>query len=186
MMNSENYSGELSLFRKLKRGNREPIKYFFEAYYADLCNFVNQFIRNETQSEEIVQDIFVYLWDNRQRISITTSVRSYLYAAARNKVLNHIRSEKNRAKLLDQLAKRDVYPSAQPDQITYENQLNEVVEKAVDDLPTQCRKVYTLSRERGYSNKEISKEMNISVKTVENQITIALRKLRESISINGF
>ncbi len=183
-MDSEKSNDELHLFKELKRGNREPMKFFFESYYVDMCNFVNQFIRDKTQSEEIVQDIFVYLWDYRQKILITTSVRSYLYTAARNKVLNYIRSEKNRAKFLDQLVKRDANSSAQPDQILYENQLNEFVEKAVEDLPAQCRKVYSLSRDKGYSNKEISKEMNISVKTVENQITIALRKLKESISLS--
>ncbi len=185
-MTPKETSSELVLFGKLKKGSRDALKYFFESYYDDLCNFVNQFLSDESQSEEIIQDIFVYIWENRKKITIVSSVRSYLYAAARNKVLNFIRSKKNHAKMLDQLTKNEQYSNAQPDQIVYENQLNEFVHKAADDLPAQCKKVYTLSRDKGYSNKEISKEMNIAVKTVENQITIALKKLRDSISMNGF
>jgi len=90
-MTSEHNISELFLFDKVKKGDKESFKFFFEAYYSDLCNYVNLFIRNESLSEEIVQDVYIYLWNNREKINIGKSVRAYLFVASKNKILNHIR-----------------------------------------------------------------------------------------------
>ena len=180
-MTSEHNISELFLFDKVKKGDKESFKFFFEAYYSDLCNYVNLFIRNESLSEEIVQDVYIYLWNNREKINIGKSVRAYLFVASKNKILNHIRDEKVRVRILTKLASDSFEHVPQPDEIMQKEECQKMLNVAIDQLPPRCREIFLLSRNHGYTNEKIASELKISNKTVENQMTIALRKMRELI-----
>jgi RNA polymerase sigma-70 factor (ECF subfamily) len=180
-MPSENTIYEMFLFNKLKDGDRSSFRFFFDAYYSDLCNYVNLFVRNESLSEEIVQDVFIYLWNNREKINIGKSVRAYLYTASKNKGLNHIRDEKVRARILSDLTDIGHDRVPQPDEIMEEKEYQHMFSGVIDQLPPRCREIFLLSRMHGYTNEQIATELKISHKTVENQMTIALRKMRERI-----
>ncbi len=178
MVNEKN-NWELTVFRRMEKDDVDALRYFFETYYSDLCNFANLFVKDESSAEEIIQEIFFGIWNNRKNIKIRSSVRSYLYTAAKNRILNFIRDEKKRLNTYMKFNKMNHEPAIQPDQVFLEKELNQIIRKAVDELPVQCRKIFSLSREEGYSNKRISEELSISEKTVENQMTIALQRLRE-------
>ena len=180
-MTSENNISELFLLDKLKEGDKDSFKFFFEAYYSDLCNYVNLFVRNESLSEEIIQDVYIYLWNNRKKINIDKSVRAYLFTAAKHKALNHIRNEKIRTRTLTKLADDTKGHVPQPDEIMQEQENQQMLSGVIDQLPHRCREVFLLSRKHGYTNEQIATELKISPKTVENQMTIALRKIREQI-----
>ena len=180
-MQSKNNISELFLFDKMKKGDKESFKFFFEAYYSDLCNYVNLFVRNESLSEEIIQEVYIYLWNNRGKIKINNSVRAYLFAASKNKSLNHIRNEKVRARALSKLADDVQGHVPQPDEIMQEQEYHKMLSGMIDQLPPRCREILLLSRKHGYTNEKIATELKISNKTVENQMTIALRKMREQI-----
>jgi len=180
-MISKRITYEIYLFNKLKNGNRDSFRFFFETYYSDLCNYVNLFVKNESLSEEIVQEVYIYLWDYRKKIIIDKSVRTYLFTASKNKYLNHIRNEKVRTRTFSKLKDNPQDQVPRPDEIVEKQDFREMLDKVISSLPLRCREIFLLSRIHGYTNGEIAAELNISHKTVENQITIAYRKIREQI-----
>lgn len=173
---------EIFILQKMVEGDVKAFKYFFDTYYEELCNFVNCYLRDKTLSEDLVQGIFIYLWEKKDSLPANCSIRSYLYAASKNKSLNHLRDTKNENKIARQL-------NVQPELVSTENadldiefkELKEIVSKAIDRLPAQCKTIYQLSRDSGLSNKEIAEKLGITLKTTENQITIANRKIKELI-----
>ena len=162
-------------------GEKEAFRFFFEKYYSDLCNMVNLYLRDPVMSEEIVQDIFMYLWEKKESIKIESSLKSYLLRASKNRSLNYIRNEKTKLEIYSKLNNSDHGTIEMPDTVLDSNQLREVINAAIDSLPERCREVYILGKEKSMSYKEISEELGISVKTVEVQMGKALKKLREQL-----
>ena len=161
-------------------GDERAFKYFFDSYYDDLCNFVNGYLRDETLSEDIVQGIFVYLWEKKDTLPLNCSIKAYLYTASKNKALNHLRNLKTKNKVITDLLKQsEEYSSENADLFIEFEDLKKLVINAISALPAQCKIIYQLSRDKGLSNKEIADHLGISVKTVENQITIAIRKIKD-------
>lgn len=169
-------SKELFIIKKMIDGDMDAFKHFFDSYYSDLCNFLNLYLKNQYVAEEIVQDIFVHFWENKENLNVNTSVKSYLYSATKYKGLNHIRNSKRREEIH---AKLDI---EQASEITYndfdEKVLRDILYKAKKSLPPKCLQIFQLSQDDQLSNKEIANQLGISIKTVENQMTIAYKKLR--------
>lgn len=157
-------------------GDMDAFKYFFDTYYSDLCNFVNLYVKNQYVSEEIAQDIFVHFWEHKETLNITTSVKSYLFSASKFKGLNYLRNTLRRQKLL---AKLDLESESNiPDFDFDEKVFRDILNKAKKDLPPKCLQIFELSQDETLSNKDIADRLGISIKTVENQMTIAYKKLR--------
>jgi len=174
---------ELFIVKKMIDGDIDSFKYFFDKYYDDLCNFVHIYLHNKALSEEIVQDIFVYFWENRERLKISTSVKSYLFSASKYKSLNLLRDTKTQKKIVEKIGR--IEPLQTPE---YENsyidvdEFKKILGSAVDQLAPKCREIFLLSKQKELSNKEIAEQLDISIKTVENQMTIAFKKLREYLT----
>lgn len=171
---------EQFILQQMVEGDENAFKYFFDTYYDDLCNFVNSYLRDESLSEDIVQSIFIYLWDKRGSIPLYCSMKSYLYAASKNKSLNYLRNVKNKARILEELfLGPQVVSNENTDHFLEFEELKTIVSSAVEGLPDQCKAIYRLSRDEGFTNREIAEKLGISGKTVENQMTIAIRKIKE-------
>jgi RNA polymerase sigma-70 factor (family 1) len=172
---------ELFIFSRMVEGDKEAFRFFFEKYYPDLCNLVNLYLHDPMMSEEIAQDIFIYLWEKKEKIKIESSVKSYLLQASKNRSMNHLRDERTKLEIYRHLADFNRPSAEMPDKVMDANQLREVIDNAINSLPDRCREVYILGKEKNLSYKEISEEVGISVKTVEVQMGIALKKLREQL-----
>ena len=171
---------EFFIIQRMVDGDENAFKYFFDTYYDDLCNFVNGYLRDETLSEDIVQSIFIYLWENRQSLPSNRSIKSYLYTATKNKSLNHLRNVKNKKRIDGELfAQPDIFSDENADSFLEFEELKTILSNAMEVLPGQCKTVYQLSRDEGLSHKEIAEKLGLTVKTVENQITIAIRKIKD-------
>ena len=169
---------EIFIIRRLIEGDEKAFKYFFDTYYVDLCNFVNAYVRDEDLSEDIVQNTFVYLWENRESLKYNSSVKAYLYASSKNKSLNHLRNSKNRNRIESEMTVSVEQHFDSHNFLEYKD-LKDLIVNAIDRLPGKCKKIYQLSRDQGLSNNEIASQLDLSVKTVENQITIAIRKIKD-------
>jgi RNA polymerase sigma-70 factor (ECF subfamily) len=172
---------ELFVFNRMVEGDKEAFRFFFEKYYSDLCNLVNLYLHDPVMSEEIVQDIFIYLWEKKENIRIESSLKSYLLRASKNRSLNYIRNKKIKLDIYSRLNDFDKGTIEMPDSVLDSNQLREIINTAIDSLPGRCREIYILGKEKNMSYKEISEELGISVKTVEVQMGKALKKLREQL-----
>jgi RNA polymerase sigma-70 factor, ECF subfamily len=172
---------ESYIFKKMVEGDKEAFRFFFEKYYSDLCNLVNLYLHDALTAEEIVQDIFIYLWEKKDKIKIESSVKSYLLRATKNRSLNYIRNARTKVEILNKIANNDIVNIEMPDEIMNANQLRKVINDAIDSLPDRCRQIYILGKEKKMSYKEISEELGISIKTVEAQMGNALKRLREQL-----
>lgn len=182
-MTKEFSNEELFIIRKMIEGDVDSFKYFFDKYYNELCNFVNIYLHDPVLSEEIVQDIFVYFWENKGKLKINTSVKSYLYSASKFKSLNLLRDTKNQKRIVKNIGKTEPIQTIElADSDIDVEEFKKILDAAIDQLAPKCREIFLLSKQEERSNKEIADRLGISIKTVENQMTIALKKLREYLN----
>lgn len=158
-------------------GDIDAFKHFFDTYYRELCNFINLYVKNELVAEELAQDIFVHFWERKNVIQIKSSVKSYLYAACKYKGLNYIRDRKRHTNIISDLSTETT------SEISYDDfndtQLKDILDRAIKSLPEKCKQVFLMRKELNLSNMDIASRLDISVKTVENHMTIAYKKLRQ-------
>ena len=169
----------------LARFQEDPEKAFpdvFRAYYATVCNQVYRILGNPSEVEDVAQDIFYELFQKKNQLTIRSSLGSYLKQMARTRTLNHIRNRKWKWKedesVLENVRDRSVSVELKMDSVRLEEHLS----GAIDNLPPKCRMIFGLKRFEGMGNKEIARQLDISVKTVENQMTTALKRLKSAYS----
>lgn len=159
----------------LQRGEEGAFDALFRQWYAPLCHYASTLTaRDIDAAEDIVQNAFIKLWEQRERIDIKYSVKAYLYKAVHNACLNRIRDKKTVEKY-QQHQIRAMENSYVPEP---ETELAERIKKAIEELPAQCRRIFELSRFEELKYREIAEQLNISPKTVENQMGRALSFLR--------
>lgn len=172
---------DTEIVNELTLDNKGVYEYVFRSYYSQLCRFSMKYVREKEATEEIVQDIFLYLWEKRHSLNITQSLKAYLYTATRNRSLNYLKSNLNRVEIRGDLAEDD-QPLYVPENDNPDPQeLRQTITQAIDMLPPKCRTIFDLSKNAGLTYQEIAEELGISKKTVEAQMSIALKKLRETL-----
>ena len=168
------------LYLKLKEGDEGAFQTLFQKYYSSMCNFANQLLNDRELAEEVVQDMFVKIWEKRLTLNIETSVKHYFFRSVRNHCLNQIQHEK----IKKQYANRVLEAANQEvntEQYYLEVDLIKRIENSIDSLPPKRKEIFRLSREQGLKYKEIADILGISVKTVEAQMGLALKYLREDL-----
>lgn len=167
--------------KRLKEDDESALTIIYNTYWKLLYASAFNILKNKELSEDVVQNIFISLWNNRKQLEIKVSLKSYLYASTRYHVFAVIRKNKSisQIELLDDVDNR--IKKTSPETKLMFKELVEQINSVIDSLPDKCRKVYKLSREEQLSHKEISQKLNISTKTVENHITKALKTLRVSL-----
>ena len=172
---------DILLLNLIKEGDELAFRHLFNQYFVSMCRFINVYLDNSQEAEELALDIFTYLWENRSRVDIKISLKAYLFQAARNRCLNVLRDRKQTISLDevqgDRLQDRDY-------SILELEELGRLIEEAICSLPEKCREVFKKSREENLTNQEIANSMDISVKTVEAQITKALKRIKEFLGEN--
>jgi len=165
----------------LKAGNLTAFEMLFRTYYQPLCNYAFTFVQDRDEAEEIVQSTFLNIWEKRENLSIHTGVKPYLYAMVRNACLNVLKHEKikqQHATMEMAIAERSIESVART---VIASELEGKIHDAMDHLPEQCRLIFKLSRFEDLKYAEIAEQLNISIKTVENQMGKALRIMREQL-----
>jgi RNA polymerase sigma-70 factor, ECF subfamily len=165
----------------LTTGDITAFEMLFKNYYQPLCNYAYTFTQDKDEAEEVVQSTFMSFWEKRESLQIQTTVRPYLYAMVRNSCLNLLKHEKIKQKHAGEaLALTDpTHESVAHD--VYGSELEVQIHKALEKLPEQCRLVFKLSRFEELKYAEIAEQLDISIKTVENQMGKALKIMREQL-----
>ena len=169
----------------LERFQENPEKAFpdvFQAYYSLMCNQVYRILGNPSEVEDVVQDIFLELWRKKRQLKINTSMPAYLKSMARTRTLNSIRDKKMRWKETEDVLLNVESKSLESADLLEFKDFESMVNNALEKLPPKCKIVFGLSRYEEMTNKEIAAQLEISPKTVENQITRALKKIKSAIS----
>jgi len=167
-----------NLFEEIRNGNEVAFNKAFDLYYSRLCFFADQILHDFDLSRSIVQQVFVDLWIKRDQLLII-SLQAYLYNSTRNASLDVLKHKKVESRYLSSLEKNE---SVVETDLMEEAELADRINRAIQNLPEKCREIFLLCRFEGLKYAEIADRLNISVKTVEMQVSIALKKLRRELS----
>lgn len=172
-----NTMDDMFLLQLIKNGDKQAFKYVFDTYFTALCRFMYLYLGDTQEAEDIASDIFASVWENRKKLEISLTFKAYLFQAAKNRCLNVIRDRKATVSL-DDINGQDTPQVSITDSLETE-ELNNLIQEAILSLPEKCREVFLQSRTKNLTNQEIAESMDISVKTVEAQITKALKQIRK-------
>jgi RNA polymerase sigma-70 factor (ECF subfamily) len=171
---------DLELYNKTQSGDKVSFKVLFDKYYSQLTQTAYLFVKDSDIAEEIVQEFFIKLWIKKNEININSSVKSYLFQSIRFRSLNYLRDNKKLSVENLEIEQINGLTDNQIEDFDYDIIKNKLV-AAIDSLPEKCKIIFLLSREESLTYKQIAEKLDISQKTVENQIGIALKKLREKL-----
>lgn len=171
---------ESSLVHNLSKGNVSAFNSLFYDYSGRLYRFAYGYLKSEEEAEELVQEVFTIIWEKRKELKSNLSFKSLLFTIAFNIIRKHFRTRSYLSKYLKSgiISESD---SQSLNNITY-NSLHKFIFELVDLLPDRRKEIFIKSRVQGYSIKEISEELRISHKTVENQLTASLKFIRINLN----
>ena len=171
---------DVHIIKGIRAGLESAFEELFKDYYRPLSVFALRYVPDLELAKEIVQGFFVHLYENRKSIIISNSLESYLYQSVRNRCLNHIEQKKTHKQHLDQYNLRQE-TSEEIEEKIQATELEHTIFQIIASLPPQCQRIFNLSRVKGLSNGEIAVQLDISKRTVETQISYALKALRNKL-----
>jgi len=172
---------DLLLIEGLKRRDKVVFDYIFNYYYSSLCAFSMQYLKDRDEAEDLVQDFFVTLWIESQGIEIRSSLKSYLITSIKNRCLDYHKHRKVIEKYREYILFSNADSDNSADHFFAESELRLAVQKSMEKLSPRCREIFELSRVKGLSNMDISIQLGISKRTVELQVSNALKIFRKEL-----
>ena len=177
-----NPAEDQNIFEAIRHDDRQAFENLFRESYRPLTAYAFRFVNDLPTAENMVQDVYLKLWQNRHQLMITTSLIHYLFRSVRNQSLNYLDKAKVRSEYLRMQIERkhdnEDYSAFYP-----EIGLLDKIETAINALPVKRQEIFRLAREEGLKYQEIADRLNLSIKTVEAQMTLALKQLRESLKV---
>ncbi|RTE53770.1 RNA polymerase sigma-70 factor [Arenibacter aquaticus] len=175
-----NFKNQTVLIEGLKKGKEDAYVYLVEHYHNQLCIYANSLIRDDLLAEDIVQNVFVQVWEKRNQLKHDFSLENYLYKSVHNKFIDQYRKGKAVMALEKKYIAALELAVEEKDEVQEQKIIN-ILFEAIQELPPKCQQIFLMSKKEGLTNIEISEYLNISKKTVEGQITKAFCILREKL-----
>lgn len=163
----------------MQETNYEEFETLFRLHHKELINLAYNLLRDKDAAKDVVQEVFFKLWKNKSELTFGEKIKHYLFKATAHTALNHLRLQ-NRLSTLDESTKEHLVAPTDREEVSYK-ELEIKVREAIDHLPPRCKAIYILSRHEGLKYQEIADTLHLSLKTVENQMGIALEKLRQEL-----
>lgn len=182
-MGEKNSISNENLVEKIRTGDRSAFEKLFYQYYSRLCVFSNSYVKSLDLARDVVQEVFIKIWDNRENFYITQSLKAYLYQAVRNQSINFLQLKKQKLQLEKRLLKQHEMGKSVHNADLNTEELTEKIWNLVEELPERRRTIFILYRKHGLSYKEIAEVMGIARKTVENQMGKSLQFLRDQLGL---
>lgn len=169
--------------KQLRAGEEHAYEMLFKSYYTELVMHANRYLYDFESSREIVQDLFVHIYEKRHHLDINSSLKSYLFRSTQNRCINFINAQKTRNKYIDHIKSKNLIKENSLEKDLEAAELEYNLLAAIGELPPKCRMIFKMNRFEGLSNGEIAERLELSKRTVETQITKALKILREKLKI---
>ena len=177
---------EKDIVKSIRKGEKSAFELVFKKHFVELCDHARRYISDLDEAKDIVQYTFVKFWEIKESISIDTSVRSYLYRAVQNNCLTYLRHEKvkedYRKLSIDKSTEDDISDISNSGvNLLISSELENKIKSSINHLPEGQRQIFEMSRFQGLKYREIATKLDISIKTVETQMSRCLSKLREEL-----
>lgn len=166
-----------ALLDQIRLGNHAAFKYIYKKHYNELCIFASGFTKNDQIAEDLVQNVMIKIWEKKKTISISVSLKRYLYKAVYNQFINYYKKQKKEISMQQELRANVLINLADEDETTIQNKIT-LINLEIEKLPKRCKEVFIMSKRQGLKYREIAQELNISIGTVEAHITKALKAIR--------
>jgi RNA polymerase sigma-70 factor (family 1) len=172
------YTDDDDVLISFQQGNHNAYEIIYDRYWALLYRHARKMLQNDEEAKDVVQEVFMMLWTRLTTLGINQPLAAFLYTATRNKVLDHLKHSKVKARYAASLQQEMESQLQPPDSLVRERQLARQIESEIQFLPPKMREIFVMSRREYKSYKEISEQLQISDKTVKKQVSNALQILR--------
>lgn len=178
MVKDSDNVGDSLLVTRIREDDKKAFKSLYDRYCKRLFLFALKYLNNGTEAEEMVQSLFINIWENRKSLDPDIPVKNYIYKAAVNRIFNYLKKKAVHARYIEsEIRKGDNHSNQTYEQIFFSD-LERSINSIVETLPSQQQKIFQLSRYEGLTHKEIAVKLNLSVRTVENQIYRTLKIMK--------
>lgn len=167
--------------KSISLGDEYAFRLFFDHFYPRLYGYAQGIVKSNSLSEEVVSDVFTKVWQHRSQLPAIENVTHYMFRAVKNQSLNYMNKKTLHVVGIDNASEKKLASFIQPEQVVLDKELAQQIKIAIDGLPPHAKLIYGLIREDGMKYKEVAELLDLSIKTVENQMTIATKKLREAL-----
>ena len=167
---------------RMRNDDQQAFEQLYNRYFGKVFYFSLRYLQNRAEAQDLVQNVFVNLWEHRKSIDVNQPVKSYIFRSVVNQIYNCLKRRAIRSRYIEhELSLSDRYSNQTYEQV-YFNELENSIDEIVNILPPQQQRIFYLSRGKGYSYEKIARKLNISVRTVENQIYRTLKVIRKNLS----
>jgi RNA polymerase sigma-70 factor (family 1) len=172
-------------YRIARLDDQQAYRELYTSLYSYLFGFAKTIVQSRESAEEVVSDVFIKLWERRKELEKIENLKVYLYVATRNIAFNYLDKQKrNSTNSIDDVEAEFTSIDFDPEQMLITADMLALIQKAIDQLPPKCKIIFKLAKEDGLKYREVAEVLNISIKTVENQLAIALYKIGTAVSFD--
>jgi RNA polymerase sigma-70 factor (family 1) len=172
-------------YRIARLDDQQAYKELFTSLYSYLFRFAKTLLKSRESAEEVVSDVFIKVWERRRELEKIDNLKVYLYVSTRNIAYNYLDKQKrNLTNSIDDFETEFTSIYFDPEQLLVTADMLALIQKAIDQLPPKCKMIFKLAKEDGLKYREAAEVLNISIKTVENQLAIALQKIGATVSFD--
>jgi len=172
-------------YRIARLDDQQAYRELYTSLYSYLFGFAKTIVQSRESAEEVVSDVFIKLWERRKELEKIENLKVYLYVATRNIAFNYLDKQKrNSTNSIDDVEAEFTSIDFDPEQLLITADMLALIQKAIDQLPPKCKIIFKLAKEDGLKYREVAEVLNISAKTVENQLAIALYKIGTAVSFD--
>lgn len=165
----------------LKKGDTRAYQTVFDKYYTRLFSYIKTYTKNDSNAEDIIQETFIRLWENKESINVDASILAFLHKIAYNIFIDTYRKGKRNQSLLDALSYEAITESIEEEEGITRIKKVQMVKKSIEELPPRCREIFKMSKYEGLKYIEIAEALNLSIKTVEVQMSKAFSYIRQQV-----
>lgn len=163
--------------------DQSSFQLIFRHFFPGLLSFAESYMKNKMLAEEVVEDVFIKLWEGRKMLPAIKNLNYYLYVATKHAAINCLeKNRRNRRFDIEELEEEALHFRRTPEDLMISEETLREIEHAINILPPKCRLIFRLIKEEGLKYREVAELLNVSVKTVENQMTIALQKITSQVA----
>ncbi len=175
-------NSDSDIIRRIRQGDKQEFEKLFRSSYVSLVRYAKTLLRDHDTAEEVVQELFFRLWQNRQSLKIESSLNGYLFRSVHNRSLHYIEHQQVVSRHAGEVAARSEPASEPVTDAIYYNELQARVARVLERLPDRCRMIFRMSRFEGLKYNEIADKLAVSLKTVESDMGKALREFRKALA----